>query len=150
MNSLAQSPAPPCAASALISISTALADLLDRETFALAAMKVKEATALKDEKARLTRRYRAHLEELRAGRSTLPAVASPARGELTIVATRLANAAADNERALRAGRAAVERVVAAIADAMTSNQKRLTAYAPPRHAPSRPRPLAGVAIDRRL
>jgi hypothetical protein len=150
MSALAQSPALPCAAPDLISISTALADLLDRETSALSAMKVNEATALKDEKARLTRRYRAHLEELRAGRATLPAVASPARGQLTAVATRLADAAIDNERALRAGRAAVERVVAAIADAVALNQKRLAAYAPPRHAPSRPRPLAGVAIDRRL
>jgi len=150
MSALTQPRALPCTAPELISISTALADLLDRETFALTAMKVKEATALKDEKARLTRRYRAHLEELRAGRAVLPPQASLARGELTAVATRLANAAVDNERALRAGRAAVERVVAAIAEAMTSNQRRLSAYAPPRHAPARPRPLAGIAVDRRL
>jgi hypothetical protein len=150
MSTLAQSPALPCAGPDLISISTALADLLDRETSALAAMKVHEATALKDEKARLTRRYRAQLEELRAGRAALPAATSPARGELLAIATRLATSTVENERALRAGRAAVERVVAAIADAVTSNQKRLSAYAPPRHAPARPRPLAGVAIDRRL
>ena len=87
---------------------------------------------------------------MRAGRSVLPAATSPARGELLAIATRLATSTVENERALRAGRAAVERVVAAIADAMTSNQKRLSAYTPPRHAPVRARPLAGVAIDRRL
>ena len=66
------------------------------------------------------------------------------------VAARLAGIAAENERALRAGRAAIERVVAAIAEAVTSNQKRVASYCPPRHSPQRARAIAGVAIDRRL
>lgn len=144
------SPVKPCSAPELITVSNALADLLERETASLAAMRVQDAIALKDEKARLTRRYRAHLEELRAGRFALPGAAALIRSELVAVATRLASAAVENERALRAGRAAVERVIATIADAVARDRKRVIAYVPPRHAPARMRPLAGVAVDRRL
>jgi dTDP-4-amino-4,6-dideoxygalactose transaminase len=140
----------PCSAPDLIAVQNALADLMQEETAALAAMRLKDATRLKDEKARLTRRYRAQLEELRAKRTALPAAQSPEHLALLTAATRLADVAAENERALRAGRAAVERVVAAIAEAVTSNQKRVASYAPPRYAPMRPPAIAGVAIDRRL
>ena len=150
MTALARHRTSPASAPDLVAVSNALADLLERETAALAAMRLKDATALKDEKARLTRHYRAQLEELRAKRTPLPAPRSREHIALMTVATRLAGAAAENERALRAGRAAVERVVAAIADAVTSNQKRLKGYAPPRHAPARLRAIGGVALDRRL
>jgi beta-glucosidase-like glycosyl hydrolase len=150
MTALAQHRTPPASAPNLIAVSNALADLLERETAALGAMRLKDATALKDEKARLTRHYRAQLEELRAKRTALPAPQSPEHIALMTVAARLAGVAAENERALRAGRAAVERVVAAIAEAVTVNQKRLQGYAPPRHAPARPRAIGGVAVDRRL
>ena len=150
MTALAQHRMTPSSAPDLIAVSNALADLLERETAALAAMRLEEATALKDEKARLTRRYRAQLEELRAKRTALPVPQSPEHIELLTVATRLAGVAAENERALRAGRAAIERVVAAIAEAITSKQKRLASYAPPRHAPPRPRQIGGGAVDRRL
>jgi hypothetical protein len=150
MTALAQSQAAPCSVPDLITVSNALADLLEQETAALNAMRLKDATKLKDEKARLTRRYRAQLEEVRAKRIALPAAQSPQHIELLGVATRLADVATENERALRAGRAAVERVVAAIAEAVSSNNKRVAGYGPPRHAPPRPLPMSGVAIDRRL
>ena len=142
--------APTPSAPELISVQNALADLLEQENEALTAMRLKDASALKDEKARLTRRYRAQLEELRAKRTTLPSAQSAEHVALLTAATRLAGVAAENERALRAGRAAVERVVAAIASAVTSSQKRLASYGPPRHAPARPRAMGGVAIDHRL
>jgi hypothetical protein len=149
MTALAQQKTP-CSTPDLIAVQNALADLLERETEALTTMRLKDAAALKDEKARLTRRYRAQLEELRAKRTKLPAPQSREHVELLTVAARLAGVATENERALRAGRAAVERVVAAIAEAVTSNQKRLASYGPPRNAPPRARAIAGVAIDRRL
>ena len=142
--------APTPSAPELIAVQNALADLLEQETAALKAMRLKDASALKDEKARLTRRYRAQLEELRAKRTTLPSAQTAEHVALLTAATRLAGVAAENERALRAGRAAVERVVAAIAGAVTSSQKRLASYGPPRHAPPRPRAMGGVAIDHRL
>ncbi|HKX07920.1 MAG TPA: hypothetical protein VJN67_06980, partial [Stellaceae bacterium] len=64
MTILDQAPTP--SAPELIAVQNALADLLEQETEALTAMRLKDASALKDEKARLTRRYRAQLEELRA------------------------------------------------------------------------------------
>lgn len=134
----------------LIELSTKLAELLERETAALTAMRLQEAGAFADEKMRLTRRYRATIEELRAGRTSLRETAAPLRVELMAVATRLADAARENERALRAGRAAVQSVVAAIADAIKSNQRSTQAYRPPRQAPMKPRLVAGVAVDRRL
>jgi hypothetical protein len=134
----------------LIALSTKLAELLERETAALIAMRVQEAAAFAEEKMRLTRRYRATIEELRAGRTTLRETAAPLRIELMAVATRLADAARENERALRAGRAAVQSVVAAIAEAIKSNERSTQAYRPPRQPPVKPRLVAGVAVDRRL
>ncbi len=134
----------------LIALSTKLAELLERETAALIAMQVHEAAAFADEKMRLTRRYRATIEELRAGRTTLRETAAPLRVELMAVATRLADAARENERALRAGRAAVQSVVAAIADAIKSSERSTQAYRPPRTPAMKPRLVAGVAVDRRL
>ena len=134
----------------LASMTDDLAGLLTRETRALEAMRIKDAVALKDDKARLTRRYRAALEELRAGRISLREIKEEERHRLTEAAARLGRVVADNERALRAGRAAVERVVAAIARAVKAKECRGLAYAPPRHAPARQPSLGGIAFDRRL
>ncbi|MGE5200586.1 MAG: hypothetical protein ACM3O6_00855 [Acidobacteriota bacterium] len=149
--SAAQAPATtPCSAPDLIAVSGALADLLERETAELAAMRLDAAARLKDEKTRLARRYRAQLEELRAGRIALGDAPESLRAEIAASATRLAAAAAENERALRAGRAAVERVIAAIANAVVAGERRVRAYAPPRHAPGRLSGIGGLAVDRRL
>ena len=141
---------PICTAPDLIAVSSALAALLERETVEINAMRLDAAQRLKDEKARLTRRYRAQIEELRAGRHSLKQAPSAVRAEIATAATRLAAAAAENERALRAGRAAVERVVAAIADAVVKGTQRTRAYTPQRHAPARLTGIGGIAVDRRL
>ena len=86
MTALAQSRTPPCSAPDLIAVSNALTDLLEQETAALVVMRLKDAAALKDEKARLTLHYRAQLEELRAKRTTLPATTVPSSAGLRRVA----------------------------------------------------------------
>ena len=134
----------------LVSMTDDLAGLLSRETQALEAMRIKDAVALRDDKARLTRRYRAAIEELRAGRVSLREISEEERRRLTEAATHLGRVVTDNERALRAGRAAVERVVAAIARAVSAKERRSAAYAPPRHAPARQSRVGGIAFDRRL
>jgi len=134
----------------LIDLSTRLADLLERETAALRAMKVQEAAAFAEEKMRLTRRYRATIEELRAGRTSLRETAAPLRVELVAVATRLADAARENELALRAGRAAVQSVVAAIVDAIKANERNTQAYRAPRQPVAKPRLIAGIAVNQSL
>ena len=143
-------PAAACTAPDLIAVSGALAALLERETAELAAMRLEAAERLKDEKARLTRRYRAQVEELRHGRIALGGAPAALRAEVAAAAARLAAAAVENERALRAGRAAVERVVAAIAEAVVTDQRRALAYAPSRHGPERLPGIGGIAVDRRL
>ncbi|HTZ79847.1 MAG TPA: hypothetical protein VMC10_18185 [Stellaceae bacterium] len=141
---------PPSSAPELIDLSSRLADLLERETAALLAMKLQEADAFAEEKMRLTRRYRATIEELRAGRTTLRETAAPLRAELVMVATRLTDAARENERALRAGRAAVQSVIAAIAEAVRANDRSTQPYRPPRQPAAKPRVIAGLAVDRSL
>ena len=134
----------------LAAITDQLSGLLARETESLTAMRLHDALALRDDKARLARIDRAALEELRAGRASLRDATSAERQRLAEAADRLARIAADNERALRAGRAAIERLVAAIARAVASKQRRLGAYAPTRRAPDRLVPMGAVAVDRRL
>lgn len=135
----------------LATITDDLSTLLARETAALAAMRLQEAIAFKAEKARLTRIYRAAIEELRAGRANLREATAEERQRLTEAATRLAQVVSENESALRAGRAAIERVVAAIARAVNAKRKSLSAYTPPRRAPARLMPMGGgIAIDHRL
>ena len=141
---------PPFSPRELARLTGDLADLLERETAALAAMRVEDAVRLKDEKARLTRCYRAAIEELRAGRAELASAAPAERAHLLEIATRLAAVIGENERALRAGRAAVERVVAAIAAAVRNRERRLSGYAPPRHTPPRAPYVGGLAFDHRL
>lgn len=140
----------PLTARDLIEVSTSLADLLERETAALLAMRMSEAVRFGNEKARLARLYRAISEELQAGRLVLLNLAETLRLELIAAAARLANAAAANERALRAGRAAVERVIAAIAGAIADQRSQVLAYGRPRFTPARIRSVPGVAVDRRL
>ena len=135
----------------LAALTDDLSALLTRETEALVAMRLQDAIALKDEKARLTRIYRAAIEELRAGRTSLREASTPERERLADAAARLAQVIAENEGAIRAGRAAIERVVAAIARAVNSKQRSLSAYAPPRRAPTRlMSAIGGVAVDHRL
>jgi len=150
MSAKPASPAIACSAPDLISVSGALAALLERETAELAAMRLDAAERLRDEKARLTRHYRAQLEAVRSGKITLREAPPALRAEIASASARLAAAALENERALRAGRAAVERVVAAIAKAVVSDTRRSRAYAPPRHAPARLDGIGGIAVDRRL
>jgi len=134
----------------LASMTDDLANLLSRETAALEAMRIKDAVALKDDKMRLTRRYRAAIDELRTGRISLRQISEEERRRLTEAAAHLGRVVAENEHALRAGRAAVERVVAAIARAINASERRAIAYAPPRHAPPRAARFGAVAFDRRL
>ena len=134
----------------IIDVSTSLADLLEKETHALRAMRVTEAERFSGEKMRLTSLYRTACAELEAGRLVLLNLAEALRQELIIAVARLTKAAAENERALRAGRAAVERVIAAIASAISEQRSQSLAYGRPRLAPPRLKPTSGVAFDRRL
>jgi hypothetical protein len=142
---------PPFLPRELAAVTGNLAELLARETRAVSAMRFQDAVALKDEKSRLTRIYRAAIEELRAGRVSLRQITAAERELLVAAAARLAEVCRENELALRAGRAAIERIVAAIARTVNAKRRSLASYAPPRHAPPRLRSIGGgIAVDQRL
>ncbi len=122
----------------------ALADLLDRETALIRAMRVPEIAPLQAEKARLTKLCGTVLKSIDAAAPVAPGLVAQWRA----ASKRLGDAAAANEMALRVGHAATDRLVAAIVGHIETRQKSIAGYGRPT-APRRPI-LAGVAVDRRL
>jgi hypothetical protein len=131
----------------LADIADRLAALLTRETAFVRAMQIKEIGPLQGEKAQLTREYQRLLKGLAGATLKLPA-------ELKMRAMRagqrLADAAVENERILRVGQAATDRLIAAIAAAIKRQRPPTTGYAPRKGMPPRMAAVAGIAIDRRL
>ncbi|HXQ50993.1 MAG TPA: hypothetical protein VN802_07860 [Stellaceae bacterium] len=130
---------------AIVALAGQLAGLLERETGLVRALKIAEIAPLQSEKARLTNLFQKALKQL-GSPTQLPAAA---KSQWLLAGRRLADAAVENERALRAGRAATERLIAAIVNAVKLSRRPLTVYAPRRNISSEPR-IAGVALDRRL
>lgn len=128
------------AAAALIPLAGELASLLERETVLVRALKIPEIAPLQSEKARLTLLFQKALKQSPPSASNKSWLAA---------GRRLADAATENERALRVGRAATERLIATIITAVKQSRRPLASYAPCKGAPREPR-LAGVSLDRRL
>lgn len=149
MNMTAQPPAPqPGDASSLIALAGELAELLERETVLVRAMQIARIAPLQTEKSRLTLLFQKALKTL-DGPQGIAALPAAAKMQWLVVGRRLAAAAMENERALRIGRAAVERLVAAVVTAVTQSRRPPTAYSGRRAVPGRPR-VAGIAVDHRL
>jgi len=142
---MAPPPAPAGAGSPadLVAVAGELALLLERETALVADMKIAEIAPLQADKVRLTRRFEALLKA-HAGN-----VSQPVKAQWQAAGKRLAAAAHANERALRVGRIATERLIAAIISAVRKSRRPPMAYSGRRAAPCQPR-VAGVAINQRL
>jgi hypothetical protein len=144
-------PAQPAAriAGGLIETTERLADVLQRETALLRAMKLREAATVQVEKATLAEIYERSIREMQAQNGTL-AQAIPASqiGALRKAGERLASAAADNERALRAARAVNERVLAAIVDA--AREQRMPTHAYGAHGYGAGPAALSLTVDRQL
>jgi hypothetical protein len=138
----------PAAMPPLAVLAAALADLLERETALVRRMKIAEIAPLQAEKTRLTQLLRMSLKP-REGEPATAALAGRAKAEWLVAGTRLAQAAMENERALRIGRAATERLVAAIAAAVRQSRRPPTAYGAGRAA-APALSVAGIAVDHRL
>ncbi len=114
-------------------------------------MQIAEIAPLQAEKMRLTQLFQKALKPLRRRAAASTALAGPREGASGWSrGTRLAGAAMENERALRIGRAATERLVAAIVAAVTQSRR-----PPDRPIPARRRDraaprVAGIAVDHRL
>jgi hypothetical protein len=130
----------------LIALATQLAELLERETALVRAMKVAEIGPLQGEKSRLTMLFDALI---RTGGKTA-AFSGTLKTQWLAAAKRLGEAAEENERALRAGRTATERLVSAIVKAVKETRRPTSAYTARHAAPRREPAVAGIALDHRL
>ncbi len=131
----------------LIDAATELAELLTRETALVRAMRIGEIAPLQEAKRRLTRTFQEALRLLAA--PDAPAMAPSLRLQWLTAGRRLAEAAAENERALRVGTVATERLIASIVAAFKERRPATAGYTPRRAAP-RDAAVAGIALDRRL
>jgi hypothetical protein len=125
---------------ALVAVATELALLLEREPVLVKALKIAEIAPLQNEKTRLTLAFQKALKQSPPSAASKPWMAS---------GRRLAQAAIDNERALRVGRAATERLIGAVIAAVKQSRRALATYAP-RHGLPREPAIAGISCDRRL
>jgi hypothetical protein len=133
---MADAPAP----ASLIALADDLARLLERETALVRALKIAEIAPLQQDKTRLT------LLIHKALKQSPPAVTNKS---WLAAGRRLAEAAIANERALRIGRAATERLIATVITAVKQSRRPLASYAPCHGLPREPM-IAGVSLDRRL
>lgn len=132
----------------LVALAGALADLLECETTLVREMKIAKIAPLQAEKSRLTLLFQKALKPA-DGASPTTALSGRAKTEWLVAGTRLARAAMENERALRIGRAATERLVAAVVAAVKLSRRPPTGYAA-RLATTPVLRVAGIAVDHRL
>jgi hypothetical protein len=143
---MASAPAPAAdIGSKLIGIATELTQLLERETTLVRTLKIGEIGSLQKDKTRLTKLLQEALKQLKAGKPLPPAI----KVKWQEAGRRLAEAVIANERALRVGRLATERLVATVVKAVTDTRRPFRTYAPPRRRVLQ-KELAGIAVDRRL
>jgi hypothetical protein len=135
------------AASDLVTLADSLAELLERETALVRGMKISEIAPLQGEKSQLTLRFQKALALFEAANPA--SLAGSARARWLVAGQRLAAAAMDNERALRIGRAATERLVAAIVSAVKQSRRHPAGYSARRAASPDPS-VTGIAVDHRL
>ena len=125
----------------LAALAGLLAELLERETALVRALKLAEIAPLQPEKVRLTQLFQRALENSGTPGGKKPSWAAAGQ--------RLAQAAIDNERALRVGRAATDRLIATVVSAVKKSRGPATTYVAQRRQPREAR-IAGVTLDRKL
>jgi len=140
--------APPATASSLVALADSLTALLERETALVRAMEIAKIAPLQADKTRLTQAFQKALGALGQGPGK-PGLAGPAKAAWLAAGRRLAAAAAENERALRIGRTATERLIRVVVAAVRNSRRPPAAYSARRAAPCSAR-IAGIALDHRL
>ena len=137
------------AATGLLDLMMRLADLLANETQLVRDGHVADIAALQREKLRLSQLYQAAIKQLEAGGTKIMTLPAPLRTQIVAAAGRLADAVAQNERALRIGRAATRKLIDMVVDSVKSKMKPPIRYTARLKAP-RYAPALAIAIDRRL
>lgn len=141
--------APATAIPGLCKVATDLANLLERETGLIRAMKLTEIGPLQADKVRLTQLCGIALKDI----DMAAPVAKPLKEQWLAVSKKLGEAAVANELALRVGRAATDKLVSAIIGHIERRRSATTAYARPKRVTpgvTRRTALAGVTVDRHL
>ena len=146
--------AQPQALAALCATASQLTELLEKETRLVASMRIGEIEPLQAEKVRLTKLCGTTFKTIDQAQPVAPALKTLWR----TVSKRLGDAAIENERALRVGHAATDRLVGAIVTHIESQQKTTVGYTRPTaprgpyagHGVVRRPALAGVTVDRQL
>jgi len=132
----------------LIGLARQLCDLLARETALVRALKIAEIAPLQDEKLRLTQLFQGALKSLDP--KAIAALPAPLKQEWRAAGTRLSEVTVENERALRVGRIATERLVNAIVQAVEKSRPSTAGYTARRKTPDRQPGVSGLALDHRM
>ena len=135
-------------AAELAQLAGSLTTLLAQETEFVRALRVKEIGPLQAEKTRLTAAYQSSFKAL-TGTYDAKSLPPDIRDVLAAAGQRLAAAVIDNELALRVGKAATERLIGSIIDAVKEQRKSVTVYAPGAPA-ARHTFMTAAAVDRHL
>jgi hypothetical protein len=133
----------------MLDLMMRLADLLAHETELVRAGHVRDIGTLQREKLRLSQLYQEAIRRLDAGGVKIIALAPPLRAQIVAASNRLSAVVAENERALRIGRAATRHVLDMLVASVKARMKPLTRYNARRTAAAYG-PALAVAIDRRL
>lgn len=112
----------------LIETASRLIDLMEREVAILRAMRPSELEDLQEEKTRLVAAYEDWFRVLSDKRDALALVAPALRQEFKDVAGKFESALAENARALTATKAAHERMICAIVDAVKAERNQAGTY----------------------
>jgi flagellar biosynthesis/type III secretory pathway chaperone len=134
----------------LIAITSRLIVLMTAEIDLLRASNVKKAEGLQSEKASLARAYETLIRELKKHPETMRDVAPVLRDELIDKARDFQRLLLRNEAALRAARDTNQRVLKAVADAVTDSRKASSPYSRPGQAGAAKahEPPVSVTIDK--
>lgn len=135
----------------ILEVAEGLIALLDHETMLVRTMRIQDIGPLQPEKVRLTALYQSLLKGLGGPGDEKLALPPAQKAMLVDVGKRLADAAVDNQRALKVGQAATDRLIGSIVTAIKQQRPSTAGYTTRKVAPRGvSHSIAGVTVDRRL
>lgn len=135
----------------ILQVAEGLIVLLDHESMLVRTMRIQEIGPLQTEKVRLTALYQALLRALGGPADEKIALPPAQKAVLVDVGKRLADAAVANQRALKVGQAATDRLIGSIVTAIKQQRPSTAGYNTRKVAPRGvSHSIAGVTVDRRL
>jgi hypothetical protein len=135
-------------ATELLDLMMRLADLLAHETERVRSGHVQDVAPLQREKIRLSQLYQRKVQEVEASGAKIASLPAPLRAQIVAASGRLADEAAENERALRIGRDATHRLLDMVVASIKMRVKPASRY--DAHSALRPARMVPCAVDRRL